>query len=147
MIQPHTNWSRNRNLLSNIDVTKSSVTGSGVTSPIVGQVSNILLTAKDSSGNNVGVGGETIFVMVANQCMRGTNMSCIPVSGAATVVSSTTVGQMTDNGDGTYSYSYTVSVPGKITVSVIVAVRKGVAGEYFDNTSLTQPSIQNLTTE
>ena len=74
-------------------------------------------------------------------------MSWATVSGATTVVTSKTVGQMTDNGDGTYSYSYTLSVPGKITVSVIVAVRKGVAGEYFNNPSLTPPSIQNLTTE
>ena len=139
--------SRIRNLISNIDVTKSLVTGSGVTSPVVGQTNSVLLTAKDSSGNNIGVGGETIFVMVANQCTRDTNMSCTPVSGATTVVASTIVGQMTDNGDGTYSYSYTVSVPGKITVSVIVAVRMGVTGEYFDNSSLTPPSVQNLTTE
>ena len=106
------------------------------------------MTAKDSSGNNVGVGGETIFVMVAESMYeRHKHELYSTVSGATTVVSSTTVGQMTDNGDGTYSYSYTVSVPGKITVSVIVAVRKGVAGEYFDNPSLTSPSVQNLTTE
>ena len=74
-------------------------------------------------------------------------MSCIPVSEAMTVVANTIVSQMIDNGDGTYSYSYTVSIPGNITVSVIVAVRVGVAGEYFDNTSLTPPSVQNLTTE
>ena len=128
-------------------MTKSFVSGTGITSPIVGQTNYVHLTAKDSSGNNIGVGGETIFVMVANQCTRSSNMSCIPVSGATSVIASTIVEQMTDNGDGTYSYSYTVSVPGKITVSVIVAVRKGVAGEYFDNPSLTSPSVQNLTTE
>ena len=114
---------------------------------LLARPASVFLTAKDSSGNNIGVGGETIFVMVSNQCTRSTNMSCTPVSGATTVVANTIVGQMTDNGDGTYSYSFTVSAPGKITVSVIVAVRMGVAGEYFNNPSLTPPSVQNLTTE
>ena len=69
------------------------------------------------------------------------------MSGATTVVANTIIDQMTDNSDGTYSYSYSLSVPGKVTISVVVAVRQGVAGEYFDNTSLTPPSVQNLTTE
>ena len=69
------------------------------------------------------------------------------VTGATTVLSNQILTRMTDNGDGTYSYSYSVSAPGKITVWVFVAVRKGVAGEYFDNPSLTPPSVQNLTTE
>ena len=107
----------------------------------------MLLTARDSLGNNVGVGGETIFVMIANECTRGAHMSWTPVSDATTVVENTIIDQMKDNGDGTYSYSYSVSVPGKVTISVVVAVRQGVAGEYFDNPSLTSPSVQNLTTE
>ena len=138
----------NRNILSNIDVSKSSVTGSGIVSPIiVNQTNNVLLTARDSLGNDVGVGGETIFVMIANECTRSRYMSWTPVSGATTVVANTIIEQMTDNSDGTYSYSYSLSVPGKVTISVVVAVRQGVAGEYFDNPSLTPPSVQNLTTE
>ena len=85
--------------------------------------------------------------MISNEWTRGTNMSWNVVTGATTVLSNQILARMTDNGDGTYSYSYSVSVPGKITVWVFVAVRKGVAGEYFDNTSFTPPSVQNLTTE
>ena len=131
-----------------IDVNRSSVTGSGVTSPIVvNQTNNVLLTARDSLGNDIGVGGETIFVIIANECTRSAHMSCTPVSGATNVIENTIVDQMIDNGNGTYSYFYSISVPGKVTISVVVAVRQGVAGEYFDNPSLTSPSIQNLTTE
>ena len=74
-------------------------------------------------------------------------MSWNVIPGAATVIPNQIYTRMIDNGDGTYSYSYSVSVPGKVTVWVFVAVRKGVSGEYFDNDSLTPPSVENLTTE
>ena len=136
-----------RELISTIDPTKSIVTGNGISSPVINQINNVVLTAKDSSGNNIGIGGETVFIMISNEWTRGINMKWNVVAGATTVLSSQILTRMTDNGDGTYSYSYSVSVPGKITVWVFVAVRKGVAGEYFDNDSLTPPSVQNKTTE
>ena len=146
-VNPQILLKEKRGLISTIDPTKSIVTGNGVTSPVINQINNVVLTAKDSSGNNIGIGGETVFIMISNEWARGTNMNWNVVTGATTVLSSQILTKMTDNGDGTYSYSYSVSVPGKITVWVFVAVRKGVAGEYFDNTSFTPPSIQNLTTE
>ena len=54
---------------------------------------------------------------------------------------------MTDNADGTYTYSYSVSVPGAITVAVVVITNIGVTGVYYNNPSLTPPSVSTLTTK
>lgn len=40
---------------------------------------------------------------------------------------------MTDNGDNTYSYEYTVDRPGEITIQVFSYVPEGVYSEWFDN--------------
>ena len=61
-----------RELISTIDPTKSIVTGNGIISPIVNQINNVVLTAKDSYGNNIGIGGETVFIQISNEWTRGT---------------------------------------------------------------------------
>lgn len=45
---------------------------------------------------------------------------------------------MTDNGDGTYSYSYTVNQSGEITVLILMQT-SGVYGEFYDNYEMTGP--------
>ncbi len=40
---------------------------------------------------------------------------------------------MTDNGDGTFSSDYTVSVAGAVTVSVELLKAGGIYAEYFNN--------------
>ena len=43
---------------------------------------------------------------------------------------------MTDNSDGTYSYSFSVARPGIITVAIKLNDNNGVYWEYFANTNL-----------
>ena len=43
---------------------------------------------------------------------------------------------MTDNGDGTYSYSFSIARPGIITVAIKLNDSSGVYWEYFANTNL-----------
>ena len=134
-------------MAGSIDATKWLVTGSGITSPIITSQSNtVTLTARDSSGTNLGVGGDLIYISITNQCTRGTNMKWDAVSGAANVISNPINAQMNDNGDGTYSYSYSVSSPGAITIAIVVVAKVGVSGVYYDNASLTPPSVSTLTT-
>ena len=52
---------------------------------------------------------------------------------------------MTDNHDGTYTYNYTVSRPGQITVSVLHYTHGGVYAEYFPNQSESGNNAYNLT--
>ena len=49
---------------------------------------------------------------------------------------------MTDNGDGTYSYSYTLTNDGAITVIVKLSTGNGLFTEWFPNTSWTYPTIK-----
>jgi len=42
---------------------------------------------------------------------------------------------MNDDGEGKYSYSYTVSRPGEITINVLKYTQNGVYGEYYPNKS------------
>ena len=48
---------------------------------------------------------------------------------------------MTDNLDGTYTYNYSVSKPGQITVSVLQYTQGGVYREFFFQIYLNQEII------
>ena len=49
------------------------------------------------------------------------------------MLTSDIVAQMTDNHDGTYTYNYSVTRPGQITVSVLHYTNGGVYQEFFPN--------------
>ena len=92
----------------------SSVSGTGIQtlSKLVPRTVNV--TAKDASGNLIGSGGDVWIVRVSNECTKANDYYCSTVSGAASVLSGSFSGVMTDNGDGTYSYTYTISTTGRI---------------------------------
>lgn len=73
------------------------------------------------------------YVEITNWCTKGYNFECKPVAGRQTVITPEISAVMTDNSDGTYSYSYTVNRPGKITVSVYMYTQGGVYNEYYPN--------------
>ena len=52
---------------------------------------------------------------------------------------------MTDNGDGTYSYSYTVTRPGIITVAILLYTQGGVFNEFFTSSDQSGNSVANGT--
>ena len=53
--------------------------------------------------------------------------------------------QMTDNGGGTYSYSYTVTRPGIITVAILLYTQGGVFNEFFTSPDQSGNSVANGT--
>ena len=53
---------------------------------------------------------------------------------------------MTDNLDGTYTYNYSVSRPGQITISVLQYTQGGVYQEYFNNNNRSGNNQNNGTT-
>ena len=54
-------------------------------------------------------------------------------SGAQNVLTSSIDTQMDNNGDGTYSYNYTVTRPGIITVAILLYTQGRVFNEFFPN--------------
>ena len=63
-------------------------------------------------------------------------MSWIEAPGTVNIVGSQIIGKMTDNSDGTYSYSYSIASPGYITVAVILVMHVDVAAVFYDSTNL-----------
>lgn len=132
-----------RSLLGSLDPAKSEVTGLGVTSPLLVSTNyDILVTARDSLGARITTGGERVFISITDHCTRTAKMTCSRVAASPSVLASPVHAQMTDNGDGTYSYSVNIGSPGRVTIAVIVVHKIGIQEEYFDNTSLTGPVVK-----
>ena len=87
-----------------------------------------------------------MFVEITNSWTKGNNYSCIATPGRETVLVSDIIQQMTDNLDGTYTYNYSVSRPGQITVSVLQYTQGGVYQEFFPNSGRTGDNQLNGTT-
>ena len=92
----------------------STISGNGLQSIAAGTVGTINVTSRDSSGNLIGTGGDLWVVKITNEWTKANDYSCVGVSGAANTLSSAISGTMTDKGDGTYTYSYTISTTGKL---------------------------------
>ena len=90
------------------------------------------MTAKDSSGNNIGIGGNYFAVEIYNKWTLDSSNNWNIVSGAKQTVSSTIKAQMTDNGDGTYSYSYSVQNDGAISIVIRMYTNSGISCSWYD---------------
>ena len=105
----------------------------------------ITVTAKDSSSAAISTGGEVLSLYIVNECTK-TNFDWVTVSGASNTVSPTILTTMTDNTDGTYSYSYTPDRKGKLTYYVIAKNQQGILSEWFTNIAWTgTASVTNTT--
>jgi cysteine-rich repeat protein len=71
---------------------------------------------------------------IYNKCTIGVDQLWNAVGGAKQVFVSNIEATMTDNGDGTYSYSYTPNQSGEVTVLVYLEDAPGVYAEHFANT-------------
>ena len=95
----------------------------------------ITVTAKDSTDTNIGHGGDTFLIQISNQCTMSDAYNCDVVSGAKTTIPSTIYDKMTDNGDGTYSYSYSVKINGAITILIKMATSNGLKSIFYSTTN------------
>ena len=118
----------------------SVVSGTGISGSIVAFTTyTITVTAKDSAGNNIGHGGNQFVVEIYNKWTVDSNLNCNAVAGARQTLSAPIKGRMADNGDGTYSFNYSVVLDGAVTVVVKLDV-KGVAyWKFYNNYSFTDP--------
>ena len=63
------------------------------------------MTAKDSSGANISVGGDLFYVRISNQCTITSQVLWTENSGAVQTLSTVTEDLMKDNQNGTYRYA------------------------------------------
>lgn len=131
-----------RNL--SIDLSMCTITGTGVNSLTAYDTVTVTVTAKDSGGINIGTGGETLTIEVHNECTLDSDYYWTEVPGATQVLTSPLVANMTDNGDGTYSYSYSVDLDGIVTV--FVYKESYITGVFYDNVAFGGTSITKTIT-
>jgi cysteine-rich repeat protein len=94
------------------------------------------VTARDSDGNNTGVGGDIFWAYVRNECEKSNGFKCYDAPNQVKVLDPEINGRMLDNQDGTYTYNFTTKREGRITVYVNLYTRFGVFVEWFKNTNL-----------
>ena len=93
----------------------------------------VTVTARDSSGNLRGVGNDIFWIKIENQWSKATEFYWYDVSNQRKVLQTEIDAQMTDNLDGTYTYTYSTDLDGTISVSVLLYTEYGVYAEYFNN--------------
>ena len=126
--------SKRRQLAGVMDATQSTISGVTENLPFIkGDTHTFVVTAKDSTGVDVGSGGEEVYIKVTDHCTRNTLMSCDDVLSSPSVLSSEIVALMTDVGDGTYTYTATYNDLGNITAAIMLTHTEGVSGYIYDS--------------
>jgi cysteine-rich repeat protein len=120
--------------LGAIDVSQSLITGIPSSAEAF-QTYTITLVAKDSSGDDVGTGGSTLIVEIRNKCTIS-GVIWVTDTSAKLPLSASIVGDMTDHGNGTYTFDFSINQSGEVSILVIDASSKGVSGEYYRTTNL-----------
>ena len=125
-----------RRLASSTSASASIVSGTGVASNIYAFTTyTITVTAKDSSGNNKGTGGRIFLIQISNKWTMVDAYNWNVDSGAKQTISHLIYEKMTDNGDGTYSYNYSVSFDGAITILVKLVTGNGINAVWYSGTT------------
>jgi cysteine-rich repeat protein len=101
----------------------------------VGVENTMTVQARDSSGNNISTGGEEFYAKIMDQWTVGSNYLWVATLGRRIIVGTTIFEKMTDHGNGTYSYSFTINRPGNFTVAPMLYVQGRSYAEYFPNTA------------
>ena len=96
----------------------------------------ITVTAKDSSGTNIGTGGDLFYVQITNEWTKTSDFAWTVVTGADNTLSSSIFALMTDNYDGTYTYQYTLTNEGKVSIAVILFNRFKILSEFYNGNPL-----------
>ena len=97
------------------------------------------MTAKDSSGNNIGHGGDLFLIKITNKWVQTSDHSWNVATGTRTTIPSTIYVAMTDNGDGTYFYSFSVKLDGAISVAIKLKISGGVYQKWYKNKDWADP--------
>ena len=103
------------------------------------QPTRSLSLQKTLTGNNIGHGGDQFVVEIYNKWTVDSNLNCNAVAGARQTLSAPIKGRMADNGDGTYSFNYSVVLDGAVTVVVKLDVKGVVNWKWYRDMVFTEP--------
>jgi hypothetical protein len=94
----------------------------------------VKVQAKDSAGVDLNVGGDLFYADFRDECSWSNLFTCTESGGSTNnVIDIIQRFKMTDNGDGTYEYTYVTSKEGKVTVTVFLYDRTDrVFARYYD---------------
>jgi len=135
-------WKRR---LTDINSSQTTITTSWGISLAPNETGAVTVTPKDADGNIIGAGLD-LSMSVSNVWSINEDSTIWVVDRDAYYVTDTSIYHMTDNNDGTYSASFSVSRAGEISV-YIYSLENFEQGKitmlYYPNTVLTPPSIYN----
>jgi cysteine-rich repeat protein len=108
----------------------------------------ITLVAKDSSGVEIGTGGEIFRVEIKNKWTIPQGVNWIVDSSAKQPLQSNIFGVMTDHGNGTYTYAFAIEQSGEISILIISMTVNGINGDYYTNQDLASGYVKtNITSD
>jgi cysteine-rich repeat protein len=122
---------------------QSTVSGSAISAFTALSAQTVTVTAKDSGGNSIGVGGDLFYVQISNEWTKTSNFEWTIVDGADNTIISTIFAEMTDNNDGTYSYTWIPDNEGKLSISVVKMNRFSVLGTYYNTVDLSGTAVSS----
>jgi len=123
-------------MLGAISPTHSTIEGDGVVPTIAKKAHTVKVTAKNYSRVDIGTGGAVFYIQVTNHCTFTSNFECTAVGSAETTIHTDIFQQMTDNGDGTYTYDYIAEGDGKVTIVVILMNQGMIYSQYWTSNGL-----------
>ena len=104
------------------------------------------VTAKDSTGTNVGHGGDTFKIGIYNKWTIDGNGLCNTDAGAKQTMTSPLSAIMTDNGDGTYIYNFSVQLDGAVTIIIRLTNTGIVNWKWYSNSNFSGAPVKTNTT-
>ncbi|CAI2366588.1 unnamed protein product [Moneuplotes crassus] len=113
--------------------TTSTAAGNGTVNIEPFKMYTVTVTSRASNSALRNNGEDKFYVRIQNECTYSNQTTCTEVGGAANTVPTPYEGLMTYNGDSTYSYNYTLSVTGKISVTVFLRNTGRVMVEWHRN--------------
>lgn len=120
-----------------VGATQTTVAGDGISNFVALTQRTVTVNAKDTGGGNIATGGDLFYILISNKWEKKSNFKCAVVNGADNTITTAITELMSDNNDGTYSYSWTPDNEGKLSISIIHYKKYSILGTYFNTVDWT----------